>query len=157
MKTTKKLALYAIVPVLGLTLAVGASAMGNKAKGERAHFMGQNFGMVEMGDQKAHLGTIVDAVLAQVKTQIASGKSIDDIINGKTIDLVALSTDLKTKFEADMNAKIAADLKSGKITQAQVDKMKGRMEKEHTERLKKMSTQNSAPAPVANPTPAPTQ
>ncbi len=136
MNKRKKIALYALIPILGLSLATSAFALENKAKASARTY----FSAIGIEGDDQHFNAVVEAVLLQVKSQLASGKSIDDIINGKTIDTKALASQLKVKFEADMQARLAADVASGKITQKQADAMRAKIEKKENnakERLAK--------------------
>ncbi len=140
MNKTKKIALYATIPILGLATLAGsafaASAGSDKSKGK----MGRGMGGPEIVNEDKMLDSVVSLTLAQVKAQLAAGKTIDAIIAENAIDKTTIKKQVKATIEADMQTKLDADIKSGKITQAQVDKMKTKMAEEktkHTEALAK--------------------
>ena len=140
MNKTKKIALYATIPILGLATLAGsafaASAGGDKSKGK----MGRGIDGHEIVNEDKMLDSVVSLTLTQVKAQLAAGKTIDAIITENAIDKTVIKKQVKATIEAEMQAKLDTDIKSGKITQAQADKMKTKMAEEkakHTEALAK--------------------
>lgn len=65
------------------------------------------------------LGTTVDAIT----TQLAAGKSPRDIIKASGMDEATIKAQLEATRDADMKARLVADVASGKLTQAQADQM----------------------------------
>lgn len=156
----KQLALAAMVPVLGLTLAGNAFAATDTttqlAKKDRAS-MGEmrqgrpdDMDMHDQGDRPEgnrgeHGGPANDTGLQkvlgmtadQIKSALQSGKTMKDLITAKGLDFATVMKQLQTERESEMKAKIAADVASGKITQAQADAM----ETKKTERETKDATE----------------
>ena len=65
------------------------------------------------------LGTTPEAITAQ----ITAGKTPQDIIKASGIDEATIKAQLEASREADMKTRLAADVTSGKLTQAQADEM----------------------------------
>lgn len=65
------------------------------------------------------LGTSVDTITAQLQ----AGKKPQDIIKASGMDEVTIKAQLEASHEADMKAHLAADVTSGKLTQAQAGQM----------------------------------
>lgn len=65
------------------------------------------------------LGTTPEAIIAQLD----AGKSPMDIIKASGMDEATVKAQLDASREADMKARLAADVASGKLTQAQADEM----------------------------------
>jgi hypothetical protein len=131
----KQLAVAAMVPVLGLTLAGNAFASTDTT--EQVEKKGRPF-MQEMRERKGNRGehrglvndtglqTVLGMSADQIKSELQSGKTINDLITSKGLDFKSTIKQLQSDYEAEMKAKIAADVASGKITQAQADAMKAK-------------------------------
>jgi putative ubiquitin-RnfH superfamily antitoxin RatB of RatAB toxin-antitoxin module len=65
------------------------------------------------------LGTTPDAIIAQLN----AGKSPRDIIKASGLDEATVKAQLDASRDADMKARLAADVASGKLTQAQADEI----------------------------------
>ncbi len=65
------------------------------------------------------LGTTVDSITSQLN----AGKSPRDIIKASGLDEATIKAQLEVSHEADMKARLAADVASGKLTQVQADQM----------------------------------
>ena len=89
----------------------------------------------KMGNKGEHMGQVADQYLQsilgmtadQLKTELGSGKTIKDIITAKGLNFETVMKQVRDKHEADMKAKLQADVTSGKITQAEADKMLQKM------------------------------
>lgn len=69
------------------------------------------------------LGTTPEAITSQRN----AGKSSRDIIKASGLDEATIKAQLEASHEADMKARLAADVLAGKLTQAQADQMITRM------------------------------
>ena len=65
------------------------------------------------------LGTTVDNITAQLN----AGKTPQDIIKASGMDEATIKAQLDASREADMKTRLAADVASGKLTQAQADQI----------------------------------
>ena len=65
------------------------------------------------------LGTTPDAITAQLN----AGKTPQDIIKASGLDAATVKAQLDVSREADMKTRLATDVTSGKLTQAQADQM----------------------------------
>jgi lambda repressor-like predicted transcriptional regulator len=152
----KQLAIAAMVPVLGLTLAGNAFAatetttknMTRPVMGEMREGRPDDMGMHEQGDRPEgnrgeHGGSVNDTELQkvlgmtadQIKSALQSGKTMKDLITAKGLDFASIMKQLKASHDADMQTKIAADVKSGKITQAQADEMQTKRTERETKEI----------------------
>jgi hypothetical protein len=85
----------------------------------------------KMGNRGEHTGIVADQYLQsilgmtaeQFRAELQSGKSVKDIITAKGLNFETVMKQVRAKHESDMKAKLAADVASGKITQAQADQM----------------------------------
>jgi sulfopyruvate decarboxylase TPP-binding subunit len=131
MKLNKKY--LGITALLSATAAVSVFAAGatgttatvmNKAFGNRSH-------ATETAEQKTErqskmatslasaLGTTPEAIIAQ----LTAGKTPRDIISASGMDETTVKAQLEASREADMKARLQADVTSGKITQSEADTM----------------------------------
>lgn len=140
----KQLAVAAMVPILGLTVAGSAFAANDTTnqltKKDRSP-------MGEMREQKGnrgeHGGQVNDVELQkvlgmtgeQIKSALQSGKTVKDLITSKGLDFNATMKQMRSGHEAEMKLKIAEDIKSGKITQAQADEMETKKTERETKEL----------------------
>lgn len=98
-------------------------------------------------NQGQHTGQIADQYLQsilgmtadQLKAELQSGKTIKDIITAKGLSFETVMKQVREKHEADMKSKLDADVKSGKITQAQADAMLQKMNDNEIKRDEAMS------------------
>ncbi len=81
--------------------------------------MGMHKGMHNTGDAASILGMTE----ADLTAQLSTGKTLDAIILEKGLTKVAFDEKMKTLHETEMKTKLASLVTSGKITQAEMDKM----------------------------------
>lgn len=158
----KQLAVAAMVPVLGLTLAGNAFAATDTATQPTKDQQLQNimregrpkdgeFGFGEKGpkgNRGEHGGPVNDTELQkilgmtadQIKSALQSGKTMKDLITVKGLDFATVMKQVKASHDADMQAKIAADVKSGKITQAQADEMESKKTERETKEITNLAS-----------------
>lgn len=132
MKKKQKMALYGLTPVLvGLAFAGSASAdtisttTSSAVKGIKGK-MHKGAG----AQNDTALASILGITSTELTTALSSGKTIDTLIAEKGLDKNAVMQKLRAAHEAKMQAQIAADIASGKITKAEATKMKA----DHTAR-----------------------
>ena len=120
MKQTKtKLALYAILPVLGLGLLAGtttASAHG---------FPMANLTPQEIATKQSTMfeaqATLIGATVAEVKSAWAQGKSLEQLAAEKGVTKEVLKTKMEAQRKAQLTSQLQALVSQGVITQAQAD------------------------------------
>jgi len=102
----------------------------------------------KMGNKGEHMGQVADQYLQsilgmtadQLKTELGSGKTIKDIITAKGLNFETVMKQVRDKHEADMKAKLQADVTSGKITQTQADQMLKQRKEAEMKQLTIMAT-----------------
>jgi hypothetical protein len=97
---------------------------GDRPEGNR----GEHGGPVNDAGLQKILGMTAD----QIKSALQSGKTVKDLITAKGLDFATVMKQLQSSHETEMKAKIAADVKSGKITQAQADAMEAKKTERET-------------------------
>lgn len=128
MKKKQKMALYGLTPVLvGLALAGSASADTISANtGVQSTVKGLKNKM-RGGDgikNDTALAGILGITSTELQTALQSGKTIDALISEKGLSKDTVMQSLRASHETQMQARIQADIASGKLTQAQADQMK---------------------------------
>lgn len=126
---TKKLAAIGGMSILTGVLAVGfasADTTTTTSNTSNQNKQGKNRGEMKRGGMKdtGALATALGMSETEVKSALASGKTIDTLISEKGLSQSAVMQALRTAHEKEMEARIAADIASGKLTQAQADQMK---------------------------------
>lgn len=99
------------------------------------------------GNQGEHVGAVANEYLQsilgmtaeQFRAELQSGKSVKDIVTAKGLDFDTVMKQVRDKHEADMKAKLAQQVKDGKITQAQADEMMKQRAEVETKRLVTMA------------------
>jgi hypothetical protein len=126
----KKLALFAIIPTLGLAAVASSafaasgtststvSAVITKAFGGRG-----NHGQKDSTQFATDLASVLGLSATDVKAKLAAGTPADAIITASGKTKADVDAALKTLRETSLKAKIAADVASGKLTQVQADQM----------------------------------
>jgi hypothetical protein len=134
MKKKQKMALYGLTPVLvGLALAGSASADTISANATVAKSVKGLKDKMRAGDgmkNDAALASILGITSTELQTALQSGKSVDTLITEKGLNKNTVMQSLRSAHEAQMEARVKADIASGKLTQAQADQMKA----DHTAR-----------------------
>ena len=128
MKKKQKMALYGLTPVLvGLALAGSASAdtisANTTAQGAAKGLKNKMHAAGGMKNDTALAG-ILGITPTELQTALQSGKTIDTLIAEKGLNKSTVMQTLRASHEAQMDARIKADVASGKLTQAQADQMK---------------------------------
>jgi len=118
-RTNTKLALYAILPVLGLGLLAGtttASAHG---------FPMANLTPQEIATKQSAMfeaqATLIGATVAEVKAAWAQGKSLEQLATEKGVTKETLKTKMEAQRKAQLTTQLQALVSQGVITQAQAD------------------------------------
>ena len=132
MKINKKyLGLTALLSATAAASVFAAGATGTTATTVAAKAFGPRTSHTETeAERKAHqtamatslasaLGTTDDSITAQ----LTAGKSPTDIITASGLDEATVKAQLEASRDADMKARLLADVASGKRTQAQADEM----------------------------------
>jgi hypothetical protein len=111
---------------------MGMHEQGDRPEGNR----GEHGGSVNDTELQKVLGMTAD----QIKSALQSGKTVKDLITAKGLDFAATMKQLQSDHESEMKAKIAADVKSGKITQAQADEMQAKKTEHETKELTSLAS-----------------
>jgi lambda repressor-like predicted transcriptional regulator len=120
---------------------------GDDKGGMRMEKMGEKM-KDKMGNKGEHMGQVADQYLQsilgmtteQFRAELQSGKTVKDIIAAKGLNFETVMKQVREKHEADMKTKLAADVASGKITQAQADQMLKQRTEMETKQLTLMAT-----------------
>ena len=99
--------------------------MANHKKGNGG--FGKN-GTVEQKSEReqkmaSHLASVLGTTQSDILAKLSAGSSPRDIITASGKDITAVEAQLDTLRQADMKARLAADVVSGKITQAEADRI----------------------------------
>ena len=140
----KQLAVAAMVPILGLTVA-GSAFAANDTSNQLTKKDHSSVGEIreQKGNRGEHGGQVNNVELQkvlgmtgeQVKAALQSGKTVKELITAKGLDFNATMKQMRANHESDMKSKIAEDIKSGKITQAQADEMETKKTERETKEL----------------------
>jgi hypothetical protein len=71
----------------------------------------------------------------QIKSALQSGKTVKDLITAKGLDFTTTMKQLRADHESEMKSKLAEDVKSGKITQAQADAIEAKKKEYELQRI----------------------
>lgn len=141
----KKLAALGGMSVLTGMLAVGiasADTMNTTNTNTDNTKQGKSRGEMKRGGMKdtGALATALGMSETDVKSALASGKTIDTLISEKGLSQSAVMQALHTAHEKEMDARIASDIASGKLTQTQADEMKAERAQRETQMKAHLAT-----------------
>lgn len=122
-KRSKKIVMYGLTPAFAGLLMVGmASADTIGVSSPTNNQSGFNMGSIQRGHKNdAALAKALGITEIELQASLKSGLSVDQLIKVKGLSKEKVMSALKAERDAQMKAKIAADVASGKITQAQAD------------------------------------
>lgn len=125
--------IVALISATALASAFAASASGTETQattngyGKRGLFQRKELTEAEKTEMQKRMATDLSSVLgtnqAAILSDLQAGKSVRDIVTASGKDEKTIIAALKEKRDAEMKIKLAEEVASGKITQAQADKI----------------------------------
>lgn len=122
------------IPILALGLVIGGAGVAS------AHGIGGNMrgggNKGAGGDPQAMFTTqasVLGVSVDEVKNAWAQGKDMKTLAKEKGINEATLHTKMNSVLESEMKTRLAGDVASGKITQAQADEMTAQRTKRETQ------------------------